>query len=582
MRGGWIPHDEGVIGQSAERVLLGELPHRDFVELYTGGLSFLHSLAFRLGGIDLLVPRLVLFGAALLWLPCVYWIARRFVPPLGAAGVTFAAVAWSLPHYFAALPSWYNLFFATFTAAALLRFVESRNRLYLAAAGAAAALSIMAKISGLFAAAACLLFLAYLEADERAEGAAVAPGVARYVYPVASIAALLGFLLVLWSTLQPHAGADVLFHFFLPALLVCAGIAWTELSAAHGPPAPRLLRLLRNVAAFAIGLALPLALFAFPFAAEGALPALIDGIFVLPSQRLSQAAWPPPPVLLAVPLLAVAIVLLGGIQRLAVTWALAVAALLFLLSRIDVVYLGVILAVQSSVPLVTAAGIMVIRTRRQDASVPSLQGRQAAALVCLLALCTLIQFPYAHRIYFLYLAPLLLLTAAALGSLLARPQRAPLIGLLVFMIAFGTTWMNHRFPAGLGYHYARGEHSTVLELPRGGGLRVHRAEAATYARLVQLLQAHSGNGYTLAAPDAPEVYFLSGLRNPTPHLFEFFGGADVERGLLGVIDSLGITVVAVNPGAGFSRPLSTDFMMQLRARFTDAEMVGPFLVAWRR
>ncbi|MEM7349697.1 MAG: hypothetical protein AAF657_02750, partial [Acidobacteriota bacterium] len=29
---GWIPHDEGMLGQCAERLLQGELPHRDFDE----------------------------------------------------------------------------------------------------------------------------------------------------------------------------------------------------------------------------------------------------------------------------------------------------------------------------------------------------------------------------------------------------------------------------------------------------------------------------------------------------------------------------------------------------------------------
>jgi len=32
----WIPLDDGTLAQSAERVLLGELPHRDFGDPYTG------------------------------------------------------------------------------------------------------------------------------------------------------------------------------------------------------------------------------------------------------------------------------------------------------------------------------------------------------------------------------------------------------------------------------------------------------------------------------------------------------------------------------------------------------------------
>src|SRR5262245_46811190 len=37
----WIPHDDGALAQAAERVLHGELPQRDFADIYTGGLSYL-------------------------------------------------------------------------------------------------------------------------------------------------------------------------------------------------------------------------------------------------------------------------------------------------------------------------------------------------------------------------------------------------------------------------------------------------------------------------------------------------------------------------------------------------------------
>src|SRR5207249_2766561 len=79
---GWVPHDAGSLAQSAERILAGELPHRDFDDIYTGGLSFLHALAFRLFGTSLLSLRLVLFAAFLAWLPAVYYVAGRFVAPL--------------------------------------------------------------------------------------------------------------------------------------------------------------------------------------------------------------------------------------------------------------------------------------------------------------------------------------------------------------------------------------------------------------------------------------------------------------------------------------------------------------------
>src|SRR5215831_3019999 len=43
----WLPWDDGTMAQAAERVLRGQLPHQDFNELYTGGLTQLHAAAFR-------------------------------------------------------------------------------------------------------------------------------------------------------------------------------------------------------------------------------------------------------------------------------------------------------------------------------------------------------------------------------------------------------------------------------------------------------------------------------------------------------------------------------------------------------
>src|SRR4029077_6919663 len=73
LKRGWVPHDEGTLAQSAERLLHGELPHRDFDEIYTGGLSALHALVFRLAGESLDSMRIVLFGVYLAWLPAVWY-----------------------------------------------------------------------------------------------------------------------------------------------------------------------------------------------------------------------------------------------------------------------------------------------------------------------------------------------------------------------------------------------------------------------------------------------------------------------------------------------------------------------------
>ena len=125
LKRGWVPADEGFLGQSAERVLHGELPHRDYSEGYTGGLTYLNAAAFRLFGTNLASMRYMLFLFFVIWVPAFHYAARRFVSAPVAGAVTVLAAAWSIPNYPAALPSWYNLFFATFGLAAVF---DSSNR----------------------------------------------------------------------------------------------------------------------------------------------------------------------------------------------------------------------------------------------------------------------------------------------------------------------------------------------------------------------------------------------------------------------------------------------------------------------
>lgn len=89
LKRGWFPWDEGILAQSAVAVLHGELPHRDYLEIYTGGLSYLNAAAFRLFGTNLASMRYMLFLFFLLWVPAFYYAALRFVsmPAAGASSV---------------------------------------------------------------------------------------------------------------------------------------------------------------------------------------------------------------------------------------------------------------------------------------------------------------------------------------------------------------------------------------------------------------------------------------------------------------------------------------------------------------
>src|ERR1035438_3469802 len=65
--GATMDSDDGALSQSALRVMQGQLPHRDFAEIYTGGLSFIHALAFRIFGVNLISLRICVFLFFLAW-----------------------------------------------------------------------------------------------------------------------------------------------------------------------------------------------------------------------------------------------------------------------------------------------------------------------------------------------------------------------------------------------------------------------------------------------------------------------------------------------------------------------------------
>ncbi|HSM61548.1 MAG TPA: hypothetical protein VK849_12155, partial [Longimicrobiales bacterium] len=109
----WIPLDDGTLAQSAERVLGGELPHRDFADPYTGLNAVVGAVAFRLFGVTLASLRVPLVVGFAAWLPAVWLCARRFAPPGVALTATAVAAVLSVLTYPAAMPTWFALFAVT-------------------------------------------------------------------------------------------------------------------------------------------------------------------------------------------------------------------------------------------------------------------------------------------------------------------------------------------------------------------------------------------------------------------------------------------------------------------------------------
>ena len=279
-----MPHDDGSFAQSAHRVLQGELPHRDFAELYTGGLTFLNAAVFWIFGENLIWLRLPLFIAFLASVPCVYYIARRFVPPLGAGLVTVAASAWGFPAYPAAVPSWYVLFLAIGGCAALFRYLEVSRARWLFIAGLLGGMSISVKIVGVYYVLAALCFLTFV--DQRRHWGPrrrlrLPDLLACGVVPVAFV--------VICAVLRKRFGAPELFNFVVPVLAVTLFVIAAEANTTASDVRRRVHRRAELMLPFVLGVLVPIAVFATPFITTGSMGDVVRGVLITPQSRTDFA-----------------------------------------------------------------------------------------------------------------------------------------------------------------------------------------------------------------------------------------------------------------------------------------------------
>lgn len=584
---GWVAHDEGTLAQSAERLLQGELPHRDFDEIYSGGLTYLNAAAFRLFGTTLFSLRIVLFAVFLAWVPAVFYIASRLVRPVTAAGITLLCVVWSLPNYPAPLPSWYNLFLATFGVAALFRWLEERRARWLFAAGVAGGLSVAVKVIGLYYVAGVLLFLVHQE-QERSRNVPDAPGRRGSAYGVFTTVCLVVFTAALVLLVRRQLYVAELIQFVLPGAVLAALVIHAEWGRPAAPSRVRFVELGGLLAPFLLGVALPIAVFLVPFIRAGALAALFNDVFLLSTKRFGAAAYrmlSPWSMLGLVPFAAMAWYGRRMAGRLrwwhAATLAAALVAYLVAAGSVPVLYRIVWYGMRALLPvLVLAGGIVLARPRAADATSPLLRS-QTMLLLGVAALFTVVQFPFSAPIYFCYVAPLVVLcTVALLRYAPPMAKEVPALG-VAFLTAFAVFRVNTSLLFGMGVLFVPYPPTASIGVPRAG-LRIPDHEAAMYHMAVTMLQQHARGGYTWASPDCPEIYFLSGLRNPTRSLFDFFDDATGRTPrILEALARHDVTAVVLNRAPQFSPHVADDLVTAIEERYPYGANVGKFQVRWR-
>ena len=583
---GWIAHDEGTLAQSADRVMRGEVPHRDFDEGYTGGLSYLHAFAFRLFGTNLRALRFVLLAGFLAFVPVVYSLARRALSPSVSALVTLACVAWTVPNYFASMPSWYNLFLAIFGAYAVFRHIETGRLWWLFAAGLCAGLSILVKVVGLYDVAAVLLFLAWRERT-LAAGAGADAGRRSVAFAVIQTVLAAMFVLMLAMTFRTRQEPADVIHFVLPG----AAVAWTLVAAewreGQGRLVDRLRRSLRLAGPFLAGVAIPVAAFVFAYARAGGLDGLREGLIARPQRQIVTAVLRFPEVSMVLPVVPYAALLvfpawLAARRRGAAATVLG-AALLALLwaGSTGEGYRFIWSSIRSLDVVVVLVGCVWLAARRAELG-PE-RSQRLFFLLSMTACIGLIQFPFSAPIYFCYAVPFTILAIAFLVE--AQPERIGWahVQVLVFATAFAVVYLHPGYIYFLGGAPLRYTADGRLSIERGG-LRIDASEAKAYTELVEAVAEKARGTQIYAGPESPEVYFLCAKPNLTRIFFEGVSGVTVKGDtatLARVFEREDVKVIVWNRHPEFTHGLWRVYRERLWQRFPHSREIGHFTLMWR-
>jgi hypothetical protein len=583
--GAYLPHhfvglDEGELGQAVDRILAGQLPHRDFGDSWTGGVAFYHALAFRVLGAGLFSFRLAMYAIVLPWLAALWALARRVASPVAASVAVLIAVLWSVPNYPAAMPSWYVLFFATFGGLAVCRFIETDRWPWLLAAGAAGGIAILAKVVGLFYLAAVMLVLIAVERDRPS----VADTPSRTYSTLITIGLTLFTAAITRIALRiPSTTGGPLLQFALPVALLSAALVRDEWRSPRRAPCPVRLRTLARMALpVLVGAAVPIALFLIPYVRAHAVGAWFDGVFIAPQRRFASATVPPPGIEGIIPALAWAFLLVPvRIPRprlVAAVVAALLALALIAVSHGGRPYAAVWDAVQQAGWCIVLAGTVALVRDRIDAR----QRLYLWLFLALTALCGLVRIPFAGSSYTFYYTPLAVLSVLAIVSM-----RSGGIGPIVppaaaFLALFAALFVNPtRFTAD-GDRMP--DHGTRhLAIPRAGTLVVPVLVARQYEDVVATVNAHIAPGAALyAAPDCPQIAYLTERPNPTPTFLDFLDDPATHdaRALQGIASlATGGAVIYHMPAA--SPLVDAPIAAALRARFPDSAVVGAYTVRWR-
>lgn len=571
---GWIPADDGGMAQVAERVLDGQLPHRDFEDPWTGGWGYLQAAWFKLFGVTLAALRVPIFIAWLAGIAIAFATVRVRQDQWLATLAALACGVWSLYAWNLPLLNWYYAPLALGAVLAALCFHKTRRMRWLFGAGFLTGAAIAIKSTGFFLLAALLLWLADVASqDDRAPDEGIRKG---FTLLIAAMG--LTYLWLTWSLawqLPTSLRGSAFAQFVAPQLFLCGWLtvrAWRK----RAPLLAGLRRLVRLLMPLLGGLAAACAPLLLWYAWHGALGELMYGVFVRPQLRFQAVFYPPPGRLVT----ALALVPLAALSA-GVGWARLGSRPIPMLK---VVGLGASLGALAHVPWIEASAVSLF-FRAAPVLLPLValawevgraeQEPATTAIVLPIALaCTsqFMQVPFAYYNYFLYVAPIGLVATTMLLASRGEAGRAAAL-----------FWLSCAFTAGF------------LQPPQGpypqrwsrlanarGGLEVPVLDSVRYARVEAAVRERPA-GPLFVLGDVPELTFLTRRASPSRLIYDIVSDAsdrDPVR-MLRMLDSAGVHVVALRHSGARLDSLRRAQFTALRHAYPEGRVIWPFEVRWR-
>ena len=526
----WWPPDEGAYAHVAGRILAGEVLNRDIQDLHAGYINFVNALAFALFGERLVAMRYPLAVLTLLQAVLVFGLLRPRGPIVAATGAIGMA-ALTFVQFLNPTAHWYALFMLVAIIAAL-SWIPRRSRWRLPVVGfLLVTLLMFRQLTGVLVAIGVLTYWLCEGPSDRS-----APHRFRDLLLARILLVIMGLGVAGYLRAKTDPGAAILFGAGPLSLILWA--------LAHDGRANRDVVLgLTKLASGGLLAAVPLLLYHL---AHGSVTAWYNDAFVA----------------------AIGLTDLPFFDR---------------ARYVNLLMLALATVLSPSGPAAFANGtywivltLLAAVTGTLTLRALWLKGRQSGmrpyALPVIGSFYALVAVHYQIPIYLLYTVAISLAGLLCLAAERGDVARYGAVGLAAFLSAVGLHYQAGQ-PVSRGIAGIVAGQRAPAPVASGlarAGLQISADDAAAYRDLIDLIRRETPDGAAiLALPGDPELYFLSGRRNPTRFYSSALGIPDdgALRDVLEILRRDPPRLVFFRPDDKYNTAQTARLMDFVRARY---------------